>query len=119
MCKGFIGPIEEAPQEYPEEWSGRCTHNGHKRIYDGDGAATARYADDGTRVWDAPRDWCGKCGRYPTIPDGHDACLGTLGTVLNACCGHGLAEGYIQFSNGVIIRGHFTVEYFEVRERRE
>ena len=29
---------------------------------------------------------------------------------MNACCGHGNREGYIQFDNGITIRGYFRVE---------
>lgn len=42
---------------------------------------------------------CKKCGCYPTI-DGHDACLGSLKEVKNACCGHGRKEHrYIERSH--------------------
>ena len=32
---------------------------------------------------------CPRCGEMPT-EEGHDACLGTLPGVVNACCGHGV-----------------------------
>jgi len=38
---------------------------------------------------------CIRCGRMPTR-DGHDACLGYLDGVKNACCGHGVIRGYVQ-----------------------
>ena len=45
---------------------------------------------------------CGKCGGA----DDHDKCLGMLPGVVNACCGHGRREdSYIQFVNGVTVRG--------------
>ncbi len=48
---------------------------------------------------------CGYCGKGYT-KEGHDACLGTLPNVMNACCGHGnIHEAYIQFWDGNIIRG--------------
>jgi len=48
---------------------------------------------------------CGHCGLKNT-PEGHDACLGELPGVMNACCGHGeRRESYIQFTNGVTVRG--------------
>jgi hypothetical protein len=48
---------------------------------------------------------CGHCGKHNTDKD-HDACLVELPGVLNACCGHGSRdESYIQFENGVIVRG--------------
>ena len=48
---------------------------------------------------------CGRCGKLPT-PEGHDACLGTLPGVMNACCGHGnVEEAYIQFLDGFSVGG--------------
>ncbi len=45
---------------------------------------------------------CAACGQLPT-PEGHDACLGTLPGVWNACCGHGdPSEAYVQFRPGVL-----------------
>ncbi len=41
---------------------------------------------------------CGLCCK-PDTKKGHDACLGTLFGVMNACCGHGIdGEAYVQFS---------------------
>lgn len=52
---------------------------------------------------------CGSCNRFGT-PEGHDACLGTLPGVANACCGHGdPRDAYVQFDNGVVIRGFDTI----------
>lgn len=43
---------------------------------------------------------CGKCN-LPNRMDGHDACLGELPSVTNACCGHGeLGAAYVNFSDG-------------------
>jgi len=48
---------------------------------------------------------CGNCGRHAT-PDGHDACLGTLPNVMNACCGHGAPnKAYIQYPGGRVVSG--------------
>ncbi len=48
---------------------------------------------------------CGKCGKKET-KDGYDECLGLLpGGVMNACCGHGKDDPYIQFFDGYCIRG--------------
>lgn len=48
---------------------------------------------------------CGHCHRRQTV-EGHDACLGTLPEVKNACCGHGrIAEAYVQLPNGKTVRG--------------
>ncbi len=59
------------------------------------------YVDDGTHVANR-RPWCGKCGQKDT-PEGHDACLGTIPGVMNACCGHGNdGEAYIQkYASGI------------------
>ena len=48
---------------------------------------------------------CGKCNKGYTS-ENHDACLGTLKGVMNACCGHGIInETYIQFYDGSCVRG--------------
>jgi hypothetical protein len=49
---------------------------------------------------------CVKCKKYATIK-GHDPCIANLEGVTNACCGHGVEEGYVQFKNGLVIRGYF------------
>lgn len=53
------------------------------------------------------RKLCPKCGEKQT-KDGHDACLGCLPGVMNACCGHGnlgAAKPYVQFLDGKSIHG--------------
>ena len=52
---------------------------------------------------------CPKCGQLPT-EKGHDFCLGDIDDVSSACCGHGVGEDYIQFENGIVIRGYFTID---------
>ena len=48
---------------------------------------------------------CGNGGKMET-KEGHDACLGTLPGVMNACCGHGiLSEAFVQFMDGTGING--------------
>lgn len=67
-----------------------------------------RYTSDGALVKDSDRP-CGYCGQERT-PEGHDPCLGTLPGVVNACCGHGnRSEAYIQFENGVEVRGFDSI----------
>lgn len=49
---------------------------------------------------------CKNCGHQKEIRMDVDGCLGYLPGVLDACCGHGNnKESYIQFQNGVLIRG--------------
>lgn len=50
---------------------------------------------------------CPKCNKLPD-KNGNDACLGNLTGVKNACCGHGVEDGYIQFLNGTTIRFKLT-----------
>lgn len=48
---------------------------------------------------------CGNCGKDRSV-EGHDACLGTLIGLMNACCGHGnIEEAYVQFWDGECIHG--------------
>lgn len=97
--------------DIPDEWRDRCTDNGHKRYRDENNES--RYCDTGELVSESPYRPCAKCGEYPN-KDGEDSCFKHLGNVVNACCGHGLHEGYVQFDNGITIRGYFKVEYKSV-----
>ena len=84
-------------------------HRGHK-IEDIDGAFY--FVDTGESVPDTWRNRpCGKCGE-PNTKEGHDACLGAIPNVMNACCGHGDDRcAYIQFNDGIIIRGDAVFEH--------
>lgn len=63
------------------------------------------YRDDGTEAdYYKP---CPNCGKMPT-KEGHDACIANLPGVQNACCGHGRERGYIQFTDGRVIRFYLT-----------
>jgi len=66
------------------------------------------YSEDKTPIEDNPRH-CTKCGHMQTKRE-HDYCIANLPGVKNACCGHGIEEGYISFENGITIRGYFKVE---------
>lgn len=58
---------------------------------------------------------CGKCGEEDT-PEGHDACLGIIPGVKNACCGHGEnGEAYIDYWDGK----RFVLEATDVMELQE
>jgi hypothetical protein len=46
---------------------------------------------------------CGLCC-CERLPDGCDPCLGKLPGVANACCGHGIGDGYLIFKNGRTLR---------------
>ena len=63
---------------------------GHLAEWDGE---AWRYADTG-EVADHDRP-CVRCGKLPT-PEGHDACLGYVPGVMDACCGHGVHEPWIR-----------------------
>jgi hypothetical protein len=53
---------------------------------------------------------CAACGLKRTEAYGPDPCLGYLPGVQNACCGHGIQYGYVQFENGLTIRGVFHTD---------
>ena len=56
---------------------------------------------------------CGHCNKHNTL-EGHDACLGTLPKVMNACCGHGQNnEAYVQLLNGQSIHGVKAIELIQ------
>lgn len=83
------------------------THlNGHK-IYSYLNTRDWFYKDDDSPIKDGDGNFvyrpCPACGNKPTA-EGHDACLANLPGVKNACCGHGVELGYIQFEDGTVIR---------------
>lgn len=60
---------------------------------------------------------CGNCGKLST-PEGHDACLGTLIGIMNACCGHGEEkEAYVQFLDGECIRGKDAIDVMRILKK--
>ena len=93
-------------KDVPESRKDRCSGNGYERYIDKDGIR--RYKDNNEPVDEEYRP-CAKCGHYP-IGNGEDYCFHHLGKVINACCGHGNKKGYIQFDNGIIVRGYFEIE---------
>jgi hypothetical protein len=57
---------------------------------------------------------CGNCGLEQT-KEGHDACLGELPHLMNACCGHGNnKDAYIQLMNGSSIHGEDAILLIEI-----
>ena len=72
-----------------------------------------RYADDLTPTEDEQGNTverpCGLCGLLAE-PDGPDPCLGTLGGVESACCGHGVEQTYLVFRFAA--RGRKVLSYF-------
>lgn len=54
------------------------------------------YADTGEFIDLDHERPCTLCHKPPTH-EGYDACLGELPGVLNACCGHGVEDGYIHY----------------------
>ena len=60
---------------------------------------------------------CGYCGKNDT-PEDHDGCLGHIPGAINACCGHGReAETYVQFSDGIILRGLAAQLFFQLKRQ--
>ena len=63
------------------------------------------FCDSGALVSTYESRPCGYCNKHNT-KEGHDACLGVLEGVMNACCGHGnVDESYVQFLDGSIVNG--------------
>ena len=78
------------------------TLRGHKIEYDGNQWIYSDTGETTVDTWETRP--CGHCNKYNT-PEGHDACLGTIPGVMNACCGHGnINEAYVQFTDGTTIR---------------
>jgi len=82
-------------------------YRGHEIYEDASGEWRYVDTDEPTVTYHKQRP-CGHCNQHAT-PEGHDACLGTLPGVINACCGHGNPEeSYIMFESGLEIR-EFTI----------
>jgi hypothetical protein len=64
---------------------------GHEIFYDGE---FWRYQDSGETINNERP--CKQCGLPPT-EEGDDACLGHIKGATAACCGHGIADGYIRW----------------------
>ncbi len=71
------------------------------------------YKDTQTPTVGNERD-CGHCGKSNT-KEGHDACLGVLPKVMNACCGHGvIKDAYIQYWDNSIVRAEEALNLFNM-----
>lgn len=82
---------------------------GHPIVLDANGRWT--YVDDGQPTAGNRRP-CGHCGGADT-EGGHDACLGKLPGVRNACCGHGsIEESYVQLEDGRRLAGKEAIGAF-------
>lgn len=83
---------------------------GHPIYWDED-EDVFRYLDDDSPTVDGWKERnCALC-KKPTTLEGHDPCIANLPGVRNACCGHGdRKQAYIQFTNGIIIRGFDKIE---------
>lgn len=87
----------------------RGSLRGHPIRYDGD---DWRYEDTGEKTVGASARPCGFCDVRATR-EGHDACLGTIPGVVNACCGHGEeSEAYITHDGGERISGATAMVMF-------
>lgn len=82
----------------------RSRWRGH-RIYLDQTNDVWKYEDTDQPVPENKERMCGFCN-LPTTKEGHDPCIANLPGVKNACCGHGSEkDSYIQFENGVVVRG--------------
>ena len=72
---------------------------------------------DGVPVSSEKNRKCGHCNSEFTT-EGHDACLGTLIGVMNACCGHGVnSEASVQFLDGSMIHGEDAKTILDILKR--
>ena len=72
-----------------------------------------RYTDTEQLVSEHVERDCAQCGQASTI-EGHDACLGELPGVVNACCGHGDEwKAYVVLENGERLGGREAQDWFD------
>lgn len=102
-------------EDIPKSWYDRCSGDGHLKFKDESGVN--RYQDTGKTLEEEGCRPCAKCGQFPN-DKGDDDCMQNLGSVVNACCGHGAHEGYIMFDDGRIFRGLFTEDKGESWEEQ-
>jgi hypothetical protein len=93
-------------------------YNGHEIICVGE---KWLYNDDKTPTYGNTR-VCGNCG-IPNKTEGfeeYDGCIGKLsGDVMNACCGHGNAQGaYVQFSDNSRISGEEALRFMKLNKEK-
>ena len=87
----------------------RSKWRGHATLIEGE---RWRFEDTGEPTVGSDRP-CGRCGQYPS-EEGHDACLGTLPGVMNACCGHGdVPEAYVQMPDGTHFQGQAALNLID------
>lgn len=111
------GRAPEAATERRESVTLTSHWRGHPITEKPDG--TWVYMDTGQPVSADPRRACGHCAQPPTS-EGHDACLGTLPGVTNACCGHGTeSDAYVQLDDGRHITGPAAMEWMRAARGRE
>ena len=69
------------------------------------------YYEDGVKGSEDPNRRCGHC-LLPNRQDGHDACLGQVEGLMNACCGHGdLGMRYAQTLDGRVFQKEAADEW--------
>jgi hypothetical protein len=78
--------------------------NGHSAYYNWDKEEWLYVDNDESASVKRP---CITCKQYQTA-EGHDHCIQNLPGVIQACCGHGVEEGYIRFENGKEFKGFFV-----------
>lgn len=109
------GPLNDDPDE--DEAMDNDYWRGHAIAPRRDGAFV--YLSDGVPVTEDPSRPCGHC-HLPNRPDGHDACIGHLKDVTNACCGHGIPyHAYVQFADGGRLAEADALQYILVAHAKE
>jgi hypothetical protein len=94
------GPATDAAGPVGRTVVGRWHRRGHPIVKYADGrwrwAATGRWLRLGSNPNDPP---CARCG-LAVSAEGADPCLGLIDGARSACCGHGVADGYITYTDG-------------------
>lgn len=99
---------QRKPPEAENYHFGHGTYTDPDEVYAPGECDKYRYCDTGELVYEAAPRACPRCEKLPT-GKGHDPCIANLPGVRNACCGHGVGPGYVQFTNGRTIRGDFDL----------
>ncbi len=90
--------------------SAQAKWRGHNIVFEND---VWVYADSKEPVSEESDRRCCFC-KKENREDDHDACLGVLDGVMNACCGHGVEEdAYVQLNDKSVMRGEKAISFIQ------
>lgn len=112
-CGADTSEDTDTPGGHKEARSVTSHSRGHEIYHDGE---FWRYQDTSEKVNDERP--CKQCGLPPT-DEGDDACMGHIPGATAACCGHGIADGYVRWFQKRETAGPTTADIRRMRDENE